>query len=249
MIVLPEWATPLLALAAAAALIAVIGAVAYWQLVVAEGAYLGTRVVALLYDWFAPRYDRVKQYDKAADAIMLAGPILRHLAANHRRDGTVLDVATGTGRLPEALLAQPRFTGSIVAIDASSRMLDLAERKLAAHARAGRIEFMRRDAQQLPFADGAFDAATCLEALEFMRDWRAALDEMMRVLRPGGLLMVSNRIGPDAWKLPGRAIPTAEFIDWLRQAGLQYATRQEWLVDYDLVIGIKALPHTEPTHA
>jgi ubiquinone/menaquinone biosynthesis C-methylase UbiE len=205
--------------------------------------------VALLYDWFAPRYDGVKQYDRAGDAAMLAGPVMRHLAANHRRNGTLLDVATGTGRLPEVMLTQPRFAGTIVAVDASSRMLALAERKLTPYAQAGRVQFMLRDAQRLPFDDDSFDAVTCLQALEFMRDWRAALTEMLRVLQPGGLLMISNRIGPDAWKLPGRAIPTAEFIAWLSQAGLQYASRQEWLVDYDLVIGIKAPPNPEANHA
>jgi ubiquinone/menaquinone biosynthesis C-methylase UbiE len=217
---------------------------AYWQLVVAEGAYLGTRVVALLYDWFAPRYDQVKQYDKATDAIMLASPILRHLARSPHplsqgERGVVLDVATGTGRLPDALLSQPRFKGRVVALDASGRMLALAQHKLAAPAAAGRITFLERDAQRLPFDDETFDVVTCLEALEFMRDWRAAVCEMLRVLRPGGLLMISNRIGPDAWKLPGRAVPTDEFTAWLSQIGLQHIETHTWLIDYDLVTGIK----------
>lgn len=230
------------------ALIALLAAVLYWQLVVAEGAYLGTRVVALLYDWFAPRYDRVKQYDKASDAIMLAAPILQHLKRNPHlpspgERAVVLDVATGTGRLPEALLLQPRFMGRIVALDASGRMLALAQHKLAAHADAGRITFVEHDAQRLPFDDGAFEVVTCLEALEFMRDWRAAVREMLRVLRPGGLLMISNRIGPDAWKLPGRTAPTGEFIAWLSEIGVRHAERRAWLIDYDLVMGTKERHH------
>ncbi|MCS6847560.1 MAG: class I SAM-dependent methyltransferase [Anaerolineae bacterium] len=219
-------------------LVGCIGLALYWQLVVAEGAYLGPRVVALLYDWFAPHYDRVKQFDKTGDALMLAMPILKHLAVSGASDPLVLDVATGTGRLPDALLSQRRFRGRIVALDVSARMLDLAQAKLAAH--AGRITFMRHDAQRLPFDAGTFDAVTCLEALEFMRDWRGAMREMLRVLRPGGLLMVSNRIGPDAWKLPGRTLPTQAFIAWLRELGLQDVQQHQWLVDYDLVIGVKA---------
>jgi ubiquinone/menaquinone biosynthesis C-methylase UbiE len=233
---MPVWVYLFLGTMAAA----LIGLVLYWQLVVAEGAYLGTRVVAWLYDRFAPHYDRVKQYDKMSDAIMLAAPILRHLAtfmAGHAATAVVLDVGTGTGRLPDALLNQQRFRGHVIALDASAGMLDLARAKLAPY--AGRVTFLQHDAQRLPFDPHTFDAVTCLEALEFMRDWRGAVREMLRVLKPGGLLMVSNRIGPDAWKLPGRALPTEAFADWLRELGLRDVQYHPWLVDYDLVTGVK----------
>ncbi len=237
-VAMPAWVYILIGTIA----VGLIGLVLYWQLVVAEGAYLGTRIVALLYDWFAPHYDRVKQYDKTSDAIVLAMPIMRHLArrramTGHPSSAVVLDVGTGTGRLPDALLSQSRFRGHIVALDASGRMLSLAKAKLASH--ADRITFLQRDAQRLPFDADTFDVVTCLEALEFMRDWRGAVKEMVRVLKPGGLLMVSNRIGPDAWKLPGRALPTEAFVAWLSELNLQQVQPQRWLVDYDLVIGIK----------
>lgn len=220
-----------------AVLAGLIGLMLYWQLIVAEGAYLGPRIVALLYDWFAPHYDHVKQFDKAGDALMLAVPIVKHLATSATPDALALDVATGTGRLPDVLLSQRRFRGRIVALDLSGRMLDLAQAKLAAY--GDRVAFLRRDAQRLPFDADSFDVVTCLEALEFMRDWRGAVCEMLRVLKPGGLLMVSNRIGPDAWKLPGRTLPTAVFTVWLCELGLQDVQCHPWLVDYDLVTGIK----------
>ncbi|PJF46797.1 MAG: class I SAM-dependent methyltransferase [Chloroflexi bacterium] len=230
---MPIWAYFLIG----AALAGLIGLALHWQLVVAEGAYLGPHVVAWLYDRFAPHYDRVKQFDKAGDALMLAAPILKHLAVSAVSHAVVLDVATGTGRLPDALLAQRRFRGHIVALDLSRRMLDRAQAKLAAY--GDRVVFMRRDAQRLPFDADAFDVVTCLEALEFMRDQHAAVREMWRVLKPGGLLMVSNRIGPDAWKLPGRTLPTAAFAARLRALGFQDVQSRPWLVDYDLVTGIK----------
>ncbi len=228
----------------------VLAGVLYWQLVVAEGAYLGTRAVALLYDWFAPRYDQVKQYDKTADAVMLAMPVMQHLSAfsspperqskdgrGVRGEGSVLDVGTGTGRLPDALLSQLRFKGKITALDASAKMLDLARAKLSRY--NDRITFTQHDAQSLPFDDATFDVVTCLEALEFMRDWRGGMCEMLRVLKPGGLLMISNRIGPDAWKLPGRALKSDDFVVWLGEIGLPNAHATTWLVDYDLVKGTK----------
>ena len=235
---------------------AVAAVIAYWQLIVAEGAYLGSRVVALLYDWFASRYDGVKQFDPTNDAVMLAEPVLRHLnattddgrkmtnapvvpASEPRRLSSVvvLDVATGTGRLPAALMMQPAFTGRIIAIDASAKMLDIAHAKLKAY--SDRIEWQRADAQRLKFEDGAFDVVTSLEALEFFSNPKLALSEMIRVLKPGSLLMVSNRIGPDAWKLPGKTQPTYEFMALLESLGIGMVRREDWLVDYDLVLGIK----------
>ena len=213
----------------------------YWQLVVAEGAYLGRRVVVLLYDWFAPRYDKVKQFQPTLDTIMLAMPILRHLAGRQTIHGNsqpaILDVATGTGRLPQTLLAQRHFRGHIVALDLSSGMLAQAKAKL--NAQTDRMTWVHHDAQQLPFDANQFDVVTCLEALEFFPNPQKAIGEMMRVLKPGGLLMLTNRIGPDAWKLPGRVIPTPQFAAWLAHLGLRQVEVDRWLADYDLVRAIK----------
>ena len=43
----------------------VLGVLAYWQLVIAEGTYLGPRIVTLLYDWAAPAYERIKRFSNA----------------------------------------------------------------------------------------------------------------------------------------------------------------------------------------
>jgi ubiquinone/menaquinone biosynthesis C-methylase UbiE len=215
------------------AVIALIGAIAYWQLIVAEGAYLGRGVVTYLYDRFAARYDAVKQFNPGSDAVMLAAPVLAH-----NRHARVLDLATGTGRLPLALFLQPKFFGTVTAVDSSARMLAVAREKLEPYRE--RLTLERRDANALPYPDHSFDVVTCLEALEFFPHPRAALREMLRVLAPGGLLIVSNRIGPDAWKLPGRAQPTAQLAAQLAELGLTRIEQSEWLIDYDLVSGVKS---------
>jgi ubiquinone/menaquinone biosynthesis C-methylase UbiE len=144
----------------------------------------------------------------------------------------VLDVAAGTGRVARALLRQPLFDGWLTQADLSAPML--AEGRRVCAAWTDRLDWVRAPADHLPFADGAFDAVTCLEALEFMPDLGAALAECVRVLRPGGLLLVTNRIGLDAWLLPGKTLSPAAFQRQLAALPLETIDVQAWQVAYDL---------------
>lgn len=214
-----------------------LGGLLYWQLSIAEGAYLGRRVVVWLYDRFASRYEAVKAYDAAWERATLAAPVVTFL---DRRPGIhnatspiVLDVATGTGRFAAALLGHPGFAGRVTALDLSSRMLAIARDKLAPHAERAILRLA--DAQTLEDENDTYDVVACLEALEFLPDPDAALRELIRVCRSGGLLVLTNRIGPDAWKMPGRTQPTPVFARRLAEMGLLRTRTVTWLVDYDLV--------------
>jgi ubiquinone/menaquinone biosynthesis C-methylase UbiE len=153
-----------------------IAAFLYWQLVLAEGAYLGRRIVAWLYDLVATRYNAIKQFTAEDDARFLGIPLA--LSLQGELDPIVLDVATGTSRLPLALCQQPAFHGRIIALDSARRMLHEATRCLAEHRK--RMTWVWQHAVPLPFDDNTFEAVTCLEALEFMPDTRAALAESPR---------------------------------------------------------------------
>ncbi len=217
--------------------LALLGLLLYWQLVVAEGAYLGPRVVVLLYDWSAHLYERIKQYSVGDEQWFLGLPLARALELIPAP--LVLDVATGTGRLPQALLRQPAFDGRIIGLDLSRRMLRQAVRRTAQF--ADRLTFLWQDARRLPFDDDTFDAVTCLEALEFTPDPREVLAELVRVLRPGGVLLTTNRVGPDARFLPGRAFPRDEFERMLREFPLEEDVKvRRWQQDYDLAWAVKA---------
>jgi len=213
-----------------------LGLLLYWQLVIAEGTYLGPRVVALLYDWSARAYERIKRFDVGAEQWFLGLPLA--FALEPVPAPLVLDVATGTGRLPRALLRQPGFHGRIVGLDLSRRMLRQAVRRTAQF--ADRLTFVWQDARHLPFDDGTFDGVTCLEALEFTPNPQALLAELVRVLRPGGVLLVTNRVGRDARFLPGRAFPRDEFERLLREFPLEEVKVRPWQVDYDLTWAVKA---------
>ena len=204
--------------------------VLYWELVIAEGAHLGPRMVVWLYDLTAGYYDRIKKFDLQVEADLLGLPVTAALAAVQAP--LVLDVAGGTARVARALLRQPAFDGRVVNLDLSRRML--AEGKRACAAWPERVSWLRAPAGALPFAPATFDAVTCLEALEFVPDARAVLAECARVLRPGGLLLVTNRVGHDAWLLPGKTFSSAAFERLLGELPLRDVEVQPWQVEYDL---------------
>ena len=207
-----------------------LGLLLYWLLITTEGTYLGARTVERLYDWTATKYDEIKQVDPVADAWLLAEPLLAQLGESD--DHLILDVATGTGRLPLSLTSHFSYGGRVVGLDRSGRMLKQAHLRSEANRRAA---WLRGDAEALPFAAELFDGVTCLEAIEFFPHPRAAVEEMTRVLRPGGILLVSNRVGSDTWLLPRRYCGRGRLERLLATAGLERITTRRWQVHYDLI--------------
>jgi len=208
--------------------------VIYWLFIVTEGTYLGPKVVTLLYDWTADRYDRIKDLQYIHELRFLGLPLLA--ALSHIAFPRVLDVATGTGRLPAVLLRQG-FRGFVVGVDRSLRMMAQAKNGLDCY--DGRVAFIQQDAGMLAFRDAVFDCVTCLEALEFMSDPVKVLQEMVRVLKPGGLLMLSNRVGRDARLFPARMCGRGKLEGHLRRLGLGRVSAQPWQEHYDLVWAYK----------
>lgn len=203
----------------------------YWQLIIAEGAYMGRGVVAWLYDISARAYDNIKGFDPGYEQWFIGLPLSRALA--YFPDPLVLDVATGTARLARTLCEQAGFNGRIIGLDYSQKMLRQAVE--VTRPWAERLTFIHRDASRLPFPDNTFDAVTCFEALEFMPDPEQVLREMVRVLRPGGTLLTTNRIGKDARFLPGRSYSPPAFEALLRGLTLEMVRTQPWQEDYDLL--------------
>jgi ubiquinone/menaquinone biosynthesis C-methylase UbiE len=103
-------------------------------------------------------------------------------AGNLTRQSRVLDVGIGTGRIALPLAAH---VGSITGIDLSRRMME----RLCAKRTDEPVAVVQGDATWLPFPDGTFDAVTASHIFHLIPDWQGALDEVARVLRPGGLLL------------------------------------------------------------
>lgn len=106
-------------------------------------------------------------------------------AANLQPGQRVLDVACGTGIVARAAAERAGADGSVTGLDISEGMLAVAARV------APEIEWRQGDAHDLPFSDGHFDAVLSQFGLMFFADQRAALREMVRVLKPGGRLAVA----------------------------------------------------------
>lgn len=119
----------------------------------------------------------------------------------------LLDVATGTGDMAfmaEKILHPDKITG----IDLSMGMLDVAKRRLAdSKVKSGStIEFLKGDAENLPFGDNSFDAATVTFGVRNFGDLHKGLSEMMRVLRPGAPIVVLEFTKP-------RIFPVRQLFD------------------------------------
>lgn len=95
----------------------------------------------------------------------------------------VLSVGCGPGFEPVELAEVVGRDGRVRAIDRSEAMLSLAERRCAD---VPRVSLTRADAADLPLADESVDAAVAVQVYEYVEDLEAALDELRRVLRPGG---------------------------------------------------------------
>jgi SAM-dependent methyltransferase len=122
-------------------------------------------------------------------------------------------------------------------LDLSAGMLRQARSRMRQY--DAHVHWIWQDACRLPFEDGSFDAVTSLEALEFLPRPREALAEMVRVLAPGGVLMITNRVGREARLLPGRTFRRPAFEQELLALGMHDVDVRAWQVSYDLALARK----------
>lgn len=198
-----------------------------------EGAHLGPRVQSWLYDRWSRKYDAGKHESQLRDNEMLAEPLLERLA--DVEEPFLLDFATGTGRLSYALLTRPEFDGRIIAVDLSQGMLEQAAAKLSGSSE--RVEFLRHQSLPLPFPDEIFDTVCCLEVLELLPDAQAALNEMSRLLRPGGVLLTSR--GTEESGRRAKVKSEAQLTSMLAASGFENIQISKWWKLFDRVLAFK----------
>ncbi len=112
------------------------------------------------------------------------------------KDGHFLDVGTGPAQIP-ILLAQRCPDIRITAIDLSEEMLNIAKRHVAAAELAARITLEHVDAKALPYPDNTFDGLISNSIVHHIHDSLRALQEMSRVVKPGGLVLIRDLVRPE----------------------------------------------------
>jgi demethylmenaquinone methyltransferase/2-methoxy-6-polyprenyl-1,4-benzoquinol methylase len=110
--------------------------------------------------------------------------------------GTVLDVATGTGLVAVELLAHGHV---VTGLDQSPDMLAVAR-----HRFGDRVELVEASATDIPFPDASFDHLTFTYLLRYVDDPAATVAELVRVLRPGGVMAsLEFHVPPEPWARAG----------------------------------------------
>ncbi len=150
------------------------------------GRDLDADSVARAYGRWAPIYD------------LVFGPVFAHgrrvaVEAAERIGGRVLEVGVGTG----ISLPAYRKTTRVFGVDISEAMLAKARERVSAQ-RLRNVEGLAvMDAERLEFPDGSFDVVVAQYVVTAVHHPEAALDEFARVVRPGGEIVLTSRIGAE----------------------------------------------------
>ncbi|HBK87641.1 MAG TPA: bifunctional demethylmenaquinone methyltransferase/2-methoxy-6-polyprenyl-1,4-benzoquinol methylase UbiE [Cytophagales bacterium] len=149
---------------------------------------------------------------------------------------TILDVATGTGDFAvEALRLNPT---KVIGVDISEGMLDVGRQKMKARQLDGIIELRSGDSEKLPFEDNFFDAVIVAFGVRNFEDLERGLSEMLRVVRPGGRVVVLEFSRPT--KFPMKQLYNAYFTAILPLIG-RWVSRDQAAYSY-LPESVQAFP-------
>lgn len=143
--------------------------------------------VAKMFDSIAHRYDFLNRFLSAGTDIGWRKKALAELKNVAPRN--ILDMATGTGEmalLSYRLLEPEKITG----IDISPGMLEIGKNRIAKAGLSGHIVLLTGDSEAIMFPAATFDAITVAFGVRNFQDLEKGLDEMLRVLKPGGKLVI-----------------------------------------------------------
>jgi demethylmenaquinone methyltransferase / 2-methoxy-6-polyprenyl-1,4-benzoquinol methylase len=156
--------------------------------------------VAGMFDQIAFRYDFLNRFLSAGIDVYWRKRAIKELAGLQPKK--ILDVATGTAdvAIMTCKLLKPL---TIIGIDISEGMLDFGRQKVAKLLLNKQIELQRGDSEAINFTDNTFDAITVAFGVRNFENLQKGLGEMLRVLQPGGKLVVLEFSKPKKFALKG----------------------------------------------
>jgi len=178
------------------------------------GASSANVLAAELFEDLGPRYDSLAEVLSFGQNGRWRRELVRHVAP--ARPLRILDVATGTAGVAIALARSTR--AKITGVDISEPMLASGRQRLRSLGLEDRIELQVARAEELPFTAESFDAVSFTYLLRYVHEPDAAVAELARVLRPGGVMASLDFYLPPslawltAWRLYTRGLlPVAGF--------------------------------------
>ena len=133
---------------------------------------------------------------------------------------SVLDVSCGRGT--QSVVYAREFGADVVGLDLSQAMLETAKARASEAGLGPSVRFVQGDSQDLPFPDGSFDVVVNECAVGIPDDSQKVLNEMLRVARPGGRVLMHE----STWRLP---LPTAAKEDFAERYGTTPLEVEEWV--------------------
>ena len=167
-----------------------------------ESPHAKRQYVRTLFATIADRYDFITVFLSYGQDARWKQTLISH--AQVRAGERALDLASGTGDLARGVAARG---AKPVGLDITHRMMELARRRMPA------IPFITGDMTALPFADATFDLVTTGYGLRNVPDLRVAIDEIARVLKPGGRMLSLDFNNPE------NAVVRALYLAYLTVVG------------------------------
>lgn len=151
--------------------------------------------ISSMFSDIAPGYDRMNLLMSAGMDHLWRRRVVRY--CNLEKDSRVLDLGTGTAELAIQLAASPEVE-HIVGTDISMAMMEQGIRKQESKG----VHFSQADALDLPFPDCCFDAVVSSFVMRNLPDPEFALQEQIRILKPGGKVVFLDIVSPRFSRLP-----------------------------------------------
>lgn len=153
--------------------------------------------VTEMFDNISGHYDRMNRLITFGMDVGWRKKVLK-IVADSQPD-SILDIATGTGDMP--ILMKSTQAERIIGIDISSGMLEVAKQKIKDQKLENLISFELGDAENLPYDDGSFDAATVSYGIRNFQDLKKGLSEILRVLSTDGILVILETSVPQSFPM------------------------------------------------